>query len=326
MEEKKWLQAVPTPLAGLALGIAGLGWCWENGATLNGIGQTAGALIAVTLLVLLVCKFIKHPHDLLFEASHPVIGSVIPTFAMATMIVSKLIAQWHLLIGQSLWVAAVVFHILFLILFLYHRIKIFRMYHMIPGWFVPPVGIIVADVAFPGGAHLMPLALGLLYFGMAAYALMLPAMIYRLIFCDEIQDAAKPTIAIMAAPASLSLAGYLTVVSTPDVNIVALLAGIGILMTIVIYMAFFKLLRLPFSPGYAAFTFPMAIGATALFKTAHWMSQIHLPDSDITIVQHLAYLELIVASFVIAYVSLRFIMWYGQVGWKKMSSISVINQ
>ncbi|MCW1889915.1 hypothetical protein OK016_13235 [Vibrio chagasii] len=33
-------------------------------------------------------------------------------------------------------------------------------------------------------------------------------------------------------------------------------------------MAFFKLLRLPFSPGYAAFTFPIVIGATALFKIA----------------------------------------------------------
>jgi tellurite resistance protein TehA-like permease len=35
------------------------------------------------------------------------------------------------------------------------------------------------------------------------------------------------------------------------------LLGIAVLMTGIIYLAFIKLLRLPFSPGYAAFTFPL---------------------------------------------------------------------
>lgn len=51
--------------------------------------------------------------------------------------------------------------------------------------------------------------------------------------------------------------------------LVALLFGIAILMTAVIYFAFWRLLRLQFSPGYAAFTFPMAIGATALYKLSN---------------------------------------------------------
>jgi tellurite resistance protein TehA-like permease len=93
-------------------------------------------------------------------------------------------------------------------------------------------------------------------------------MIYRLVFCESVPDAAKPTIAIMAAPASLSLAGYLTVTQDPSPVLVALLFGIAILMTVVIYAAFFHLLRLPFGPAYAAFIFPMVIGATALFKMA----------------------------------------------------------
>lgn len=74
---------------------------------------------------------------------------------------------------------------------------------------------------------------------------MLPMMIYRFIFTHEIPDAAKPTLAIMAAPASLSLAGYLTVVSEPSPVIVALLFGIAVLMTAIIYLAFTRLLRLP---------------------------------------------------------------------------------
>lgn len=139
---------------------------------------------------------------------------------------------------------------------------------------------------------------------------MLPMMIYRFIFTHEIPDAAKPTLAIMAAPASLSLAGYLTVVSEPSPVIVALLFGIAVLMTAIIYLAFTRLLRLPFSPGYAAFTFPMVIGATALFKMAHWMENIGVAEYYVAQVHWLASLELIVATVVVSYVAIRYLAFY----------------
>lgn len=309
MSFKEKFAEIPTPLAGLALGIAGLGWCFENAVEIHGYGQHISAAIAGFLLTILIIKFIFYPAQLMQEAAHPVIGSVIPTFAMALMIVSSSLAAWNSIVAQSVWLIAVMFHLIFLSLFVYHRVKAFKMEHMVPSWFVPPVGIIVADVAFPGGA-LKPLATSLLYFGLSAYALMLPVMMYRLIFGEDIHDTAKPTIAIMAAPASLSLAGYLTIVSTPSPEMVALLAGIGILMTGVIYLAFMKLLKLPFSPGYAAFTFPMVIGATALFKTAHWMELFGLPLHSVAVVHHLAMLELIVATIIVAYVAFRYATFY----------------
>ncbi|CDD70857.1 c4-dicarboxylate transporter/malic acid transport protein [Sutterella sp. CAG:397] len=121
-------------------------------------------------------------------------------------------------------------------------------------------------MSFPGVEALHPLAMVLLDLGMGAYTVMLPVMLYRLIFCSEVPNPAKPTIAIMAAPASLAFAGYLTESPDPSLLIVAILFGIAVLMTVAIYFCFWNLLRLQFSPGYAAFTFPMAIGATALYK------------------------------------------------------------
>jgi tellurite resistance protein TehA-like permease len=206
-----------------------------------------------------------------------------------------------------LWLIAVLLHIVFLVSFVYHRLQDFELHHMVPSWFVPPVGIIVADVSFSGNPALAPIAHGALVFGMCAYAVMLPMMIYRFMFTHEIPDAAKPTMAIMAAPASLSLAGYLTVVSTPSPVVIALLFGIAVLMTAIIYLAFFKLLRLPFSPGYAAFTFPMVIGATALFKMANWMETHGLAEHYIAQVRGLAGIELVVATLVVGYVALQYI-------------------
>ncbi|MGF1684507.1 TDT family transporter [Photobacterium minamisatsumaniensis] len=306
---KRKVLGAPTPMAGLALGIASLGWCWENAADLQGAGQLGGAAIASVLLAILCVKFICHPKSLWSDITHPVVGSVVPTFAMATMVVSKALGQFFPVAGQALWLFAVMLHLLFLALFVYHRAVEFELHHMVPSWFVPPIGIIVADVAFPGGA-LRPLAEGLLIFGMGIYAVMLPIMIYRLIFSHEIPDAAKPTIAIMAAPASLSLAGYLTVSQAPSPVIIGLLAGIAVLMTFVIYVAFFRLLRLQFSPGYAAFTFPIVISATALFKSAAWMASIGVAGEYVAQVSTLAHIELYIATVVVAYVALRYLAFY----------------
>ena len=169
---------------------------------------------------------------------------------------------------------------------------------MVPSWFVPPIGIVVADVTFPEVAVLLPFAKVLFWMGAAAYAVLLPLMIYRLFFLPEVPNGAKPTIAILAAPASLLLAGYLTVEKDPSLLLVALLFGIAILMTVVIYFAFWRLLRLQFSPGYAAFTFPMAIGATALYKLSNLVAgfpgALHYAHQ----IRFLAHVEVTVAAVV----------------------------
>ncbi|RTZ15284.1 TDT family transporter [Vibrio aquaticus] len=307
---KQKVMGAPTPMAGLALGIASLGWCWENAAPFHGYAQWSSAAIASLLLTVLAVKFLFHNHLLREDLAHPVVGSVVPTFAMATMVVSASVHHFFPMLGDALWLVAVALHIVFLVSFLYHRVQAFELHHMVPSWFVPPVGIIVADVSFSGNPALSGVAHGALIFGMLAYAVMLPMMIYRFMFTHEIPDAAKPTMAIMAAPASLSLAGYLTVTAEPSPVVIGLLFGIAVLMTAIIYLAFFKLLRLPFSPGYAAFTFPMVIGSTALFKLAHWMESVDVASQYIAQVHVLALLELVVATLVVSYVAVRYFHFY----------------
>ncbi|MDG2681526.1 C4-dicarboxylate ABC transporter, partial [Vibrio parahaemolyticus] len=46
---KAKVTGAPTPMAGLALGIASLGWSWENFAELHGYGQWISAGIASVL-------------------------------------------------------------------------------------------------------------------------------------------------------------------------------------------------------------------------------------------------------------------------------------
>lgn len=311
LSQNLWLRLkqFPTPIGGLALGIGSLGIILDARLGANGSVQSFTALIAALLLCTLAVKFLLHPKGLLQDLKHPVVGSVAPTFAMGTMIVSNSFVQHHHAgFGHALWLFAVGVHLLFLTAFLRHRLKAWRLHQMVPSWFIPPVGIAVAAVSYAGphSGFLFAIAQFCMFFALLLYAVLLPLMFYRLIFEDTIPEAAQPTIAILAAPASLSLAAYLNIAVEPTILVVMTLYGIAILMTFTVYLAFFRLMVLPFSPGYAGFTFPMAIGATAQFKTADqleaWGAR---PDvvSHITIV---GTIELALATVIISYVAFRY--------------------
>lgn len=306
---KNRFYTLPTPLAGLALGIASLGLGLENALPLHSAGQTLGAMTALVLLVAISSKFLLHPGLLREELRHPVLGSVMPTFAMALMLVSHSLGRWHAGLGEALWLAAVILHITLMLAFLYYRLRSFELHQMVPSWFVPFVGVILAAVTVPDGKY-GSFAYMLLVFGMFNYAVLLPVMLYRLMFSREVADAAKPTIAIMAAPASLSLIGYLNLSEDPSLLLCSVLLGIAILMTFVIYLAFFKLLRLPFSPGFASYTFPMAVGATALYKVSERLAA--WPEAADYAVQlgTLAIVEMVIASLIVIYVCLRYFIYY----------------
>ena len=185
--------------------------------------------------------------------------------------------------------------------------KDFKFEHILPSWFIPPVGIVVAAVSFPGG-EFINIANALLLFGLVTYAILLPTILYRYFLHSKIVEHEKPTIAIFAAPASLSLAGYLTITEHPNYQMVVMLAAIALTMTAFIYYSFTQLLRLPFSPAYSAFTFPLVIGATAMFKTSQYLFSSGYSLQLVQLVEFIAYTELIVATAMVTYVSLRYVL------------------
>lgn len=306
---RAFFQSVPTPLAGLALGIASLGMGLENSLPLHSIGQVLGALLSMTLVLLLLGKFVLHSALLRQELRHPVLGSILPTLAMALMLQSKSLGIISPRAGEILWVSAVLLHLGLLFAFVIIRARAFSLHQMVPSWFVPFVGICVAAMTVPAPRY-YTVAYALMVFGMINYAVLLPVMSYRLIFSKEIDDPFKPTIAIMAAPASLSLVAYLSLEQNPSLLLCSLLLGIAVLMTSIIYLAFFKLLRMPFTPGMAACTFPMAVGATALYKVSERLAAYPAALEYSMQLKVLAVLEMVIATVVVAYVCCRYALFY----------------
>jgi exfoliative toxin A/B len=67
------MSSFPTPVAGLALGIASLGRAWENVLPGTRIAESA-AVIAAALLTVLTVRFILYPATLARDLANPVVA------------------------------------------------------------------------------------------------------------------------------------------------------------------------------------------------------------------------------------------------------------
>jgi exfoliative toxin A/B len=304
-----YLSKIPSPLGGLALAISTLGLCWENTANLEGIGQLCCAIIASGILFPLFLKFLFNPHLLKQELQHPVIGSIIPTSTMAMMVIANNISFFHFKVGQLICLLAFFLHLCFLGYFIFYRSKNFQFKHMLPSWFIPPIGLALALIMYPGGFN--PVFAELIFqFTLLSYTLLLPLVSFRLLFSGKLSDGEKPTLVILATPASLLLVGYFTLGTQPSYLIISALFLVALLMTLFVYFAFINLLRLPFTPAYASFTFPLVVGAIALFKTSNFLLKEGFDIKLVEITMQLANIELIIATLMVGYVSFRYTLYF----------------
>ena len=268
---KKIFRSLPVALTGLALGTSGI-----SGALAIVYDPRIliiGNIISLFLLIPIICKNILHFDIFYSELKHPTLGSFIPTLDMALMNTAVILYKLSPTLGKGLWLLCIGMHFIFAVSFIYHRFREWDIHHMVPSWFVPPIGIVVACVTSPlmGMPELSHI---LFYIGFIFYVVMLPMMLYRIIFLEPIDENRLPTFAIMAAPPNLCLAGYLIAFQNPDPSLVRFLFPLGIFMTALIYISMYKIFRIAFSPVYASFTFPLAIGSTAILKYSAYIGKI----------------------------------------------------
>ncbi|MEL0628870.1 TDT family transporter [Psychromonas aquatilis] len=303
---KQFFSKVPSPLAGLALAIASLGLCWEHVVDVAGAAQALGALLAGAILIPLFLKFIMNPAILKQELQHPLASSVIPTLTMATMVVANAISNTYFQLGLAISWFAIILQLCFFASFVFYRSKHFNFAHVLPSWFIPPIGLTLAIITHPGG---LPIVLSntLLILGLLSYALLLPVILYRLLFSEALDSNQKPITTILATPANLLIVAYLIVATEVNPFLFGTLLFLAVLLTLYVYIMLPNLLRLPFSPAYSAFTFPLVVGPLALSKSAEQLLQEGVDTKWVWLMTQLANFELVVATAMVIYVSFRFI-------------------
>ena len=292
------INKMPLALTGLALGVGGIFNAWT---IFTGIKYFAyvGALISSILILTIITKIFSSFGDFLNDLEHPVAGSTIPTLDMAVMVISSSVVQFVKPLGVAMWFTAIAVHVIFAFTFLAHRINLKDHHHILPSWFVPPVGIVVAAVTgtnmgFPQVSQVI------VYIGTVLYIILFPFIFYRIIFHDPLADDRFPAFAVMGAPANLCLCGYLSAFTDYNTALLNFLLALGLFTTFKVYLSLIRAFQIKFIPLFAAYTFPLAVGAQALLKYANYSKSVN--GEYYYIWNIVSIFELIVASMMIIYV------------------------
>lgn len=292
------INKMPLALTGLALGVGGIFNAWTIFTGIKYFSYV-GALISSILILTIITKIFSSFGDFLNDLEHPVAGSTIPTLDMAVMVISSSVVQFVKPLGVAMWFTAIAVHVIFAFTFLAHRINLKDLHHILPSWFVPPVGIVVAAVTgsnmgFPQVSQVI------VYIGTVLYIILFPFIFYRIIFHDPLADDRFPAFAVMGAPANLCLCGYLTAFTDYNTALLNFLLALGLFTTFKVYLSLIRAFQIKFIPLFAAYTFPLAVGAQALLKYANYSKSVN--GQYFYIWNIISIFELIVASMMIIYV------------------------
>lgn len=258
-----FLKTIPVPICGLILGLVSLGNLLKD-QHLVLLGNSIGA-IGILLMVFILAKvffLFKHTTQGLKD---PIVASVSPTFTMALMVICTYFVQFQAIAGlvKYVWLLAVVVHFVLMGYFIYHhlakpQVKIHDVY---PSWFIVFVGIGVISVT--AGKFYPSLGQVIFWVALVLYLALLPIVLKRVLKV-EMAEPTLPLITIIAAPGSLCLTGYMKSFTGQSMLLVVGLLILSQILYLGVLGRVIKLLKLPFYPSYAAFTFPLVITATAL--------------------------------------------------------------
>ena len=292
------LKKTPIPIAGLMLGLAGLG---------NLIGsygsqyRLIAGFLASIIALFIIGRFIIDQKKCIKELQNPIIASVFLTFPMGIMILSTYLIQFSYKLALYSWYTGIILHSLFILFFTLKFFRNFDIKKVFPSYFIVYVGIVVASVTAPAFNNIK-LGQRLFYFGFISYLILLPIISYRVFKIGKIKEPALPTLAIFTAPAGLCLAGYMS--SFPEKNI--MLLGCLITLTIIsitavtIYLP--KMLSVGFYPSFSAFTFPFVITAIALKLTSNYL----INEFSIQFLKYPANIIEILAIILVSFVFFRY--------------------
>lgn len=263
---KTILKKVPIPMAGLALGLAALGNLLQGFS--SDIRLLCGAVSAI-LWTLVMIKIALFPEMIRKDLSNPIVASVSGTVFMTAM---QLAVYAKPIFGEYavlIWFAAISGHAALIVWFSWTYMRHLKLSNVYPTFFIAYVGIVVASVTAPQFG-MEWLGMMIFRFGFAVYMLLLVLVSARYIL-RTVPLAARPLFCIYTAPMSLCLTGYLSV-ANPTSPVIPITMGIlAQVLYALVLIRLPKLLRLPFFPSFAAFTFPFVITATGLKTLLAWL-------------------------------------------------------
>lgn len=152
-----------------------------------------------------------------------------PTFSMGMMILATYIKDYLYEAAYLLWFSGLCLHLVMMYFFTKKYILNFKMEKVFPSYFIVYVGIVCGSVTSPAFGFIS-LGRFLFWFGFIAYLILFPLILYRVLAIGRLPEPTFPTIAILSAPASLCLAGYLNSFQDKSLNLIVFLSLLSLSM------------------------------------------------------------------------------------------------
>lgn len=300
-----FIKRIPTPFCGVILSIASLGLLLEPyvAAFLPACGIIAGLLLFCYLV-----RCALFPREVINELENPVISGVAGTFPSIFIVLSVYLAriQWHL--GFVFWLIGIaIFAVLIVRFTIKFAIKA-KLADLTPAYFVIYIPILLAAITAPNfGTE----AFGRVLFWVVfiVWIALFVLVSIRLFTKEPLPKPLLPLLCIYAAPMSMCLAAYISCFPNPNETFVTVIHISAFVLTIAGFMALLVCLRLPFTPSYAAMTFPFVISA----QTTTLHAQMHRAIGEYSpFDETLAVVEIALASAIVLYVFIRYVLYFYQ--------------
>lgn len=296
---KPLLKKLPLPISGLMLGLAALGNLL--GGYHVGLRYLLGSLSAL-IFIGLVLKLILYPGCVKEGFANPVVACIMATFPMGLMLLTTYIKPYAPTMALTAWSLSIGLNLILLILFTKNYLVPFNIKKVFSSYFVLYVGVVVASVTAPLYG-MQALGQAIFWFGLLVYIPLVPLVSYRVFKVGQVPEPAQPVIIIYAAPASLLLAGYLNSFPVKSTPLVVTLGAWAFLMTLYGLSQMPRMLKLPFYPSYAAFTFPFVISAIAFKGMVNYLGGVGV---QISVLPLISTLQVVWATTMVLYVLVRY--------------------
>lgn len=296
----KIIKKIPIPMSAVMLASLALG---NLLLSYGDIYRNIMGVIGLTLFLLLLFKFTFYVKETKKELDNPIIASVIPTFSMGIMLLATYFKPYHNEFASFFWTIGLMLHVFFIISFSKKYINNFDLKNVFPTWFIVYVGIVVSSVTAPAFSNQFIGKIAFI-FGFIYYFILLYFCIKRMNKYEIVKPQARPTIAIMAAPASLCLAGYMNSFDNKNILLVYLLLLLSQITYFIVLSKIPKIIKDGFYPSFGALTFPLVITALSLKLTTGYLLSI---DKKISILKYLVKFEELISVAIVLYVLIKYI-------------------
>lgn len=298
---RTFLNQIPYPITGVMLSFAVLGNLL--GVLIHPAVKTLCGWVAAIILIVIALKIILTRETLTETMKTLPTASVMATLPMGIMVLSTYLLQFNYGVAYEMWLFGFVANVGIILYFIVIHLRPIKAERIFASYFVTFVGIVATSVtAKPYGMEV--LGHGAFWFGLIAYVLWLPMVVNRYVKLPDVKEPLKPFVVIFAAPANLLVVGYNTLQLQWSPLFIYGLWVLGLMTTLYAWMQMVKQRNLPFYPSYAAYTFPLVIGAVATNTMAKRFANYELFTTIVTL---LVYVQTIVAVAAVLYVSFMYI-------------------